>query len=84
MRIMAMPWTGYLPITQKICENLIEVLAYWRSQVYFGTARLLSWKRAAGQNHPQSQPRLSCFSKSAQSPPLRARAGFSEIDARPW
>jgi hypothetical protein len=34
--------------------------------VYFSTAQLLSWKRAAGQNHPQSQPRLSCFPKSAQ------------------
>ena len=68
----------------KIVKNLTEVLAYWKGQVYFSTAQLLFWKRAAGQNHPQSQPRLSCFLKSAQSPPLRARAGFSEIDARPW
>jgi hypothetical protein len=29
--------------------------------VYFSTAQLLFWKRAAGQNRPQSQPRLSCF-----------------------
>jgi len=29
--------------------------------MYFSTAQLLSWKRAAGQDHPQNQPRLSCF-----------------------
>ena len=39
--------------------------------MYFSTARLLFSKRAAEQNHPQSQPRLSCFLNSAQSPPLR-------------
>jgi hypothetical protein len=71
--------------TRKIfCKNLVEVLAYWQSEVYFSTAQLLSWKRAAGQNHPQSQPRLSCFLKSAQSPPSENPAGFSGMNERPW
>ncbi len=69
----------------KIVKNLTEVLAYWKGQVYFSTAQLLFWKRAAGQNHPQSQPRLNCFLKSAQSSPiLRAlRDAFHQQARRP-